>query len=114
MRPIAHHFVLLLVLLSGSLLFTGCAITASPVSGGLFTEVQAPLTATSNPAPEDLDDLKVGRSMATSILGLIATGDASIRTAMEDGGITEIVHVDYESTNILGFYATFTVVVYGR
>jgi len=114
MRPLAHHFVLLIVVLSGAFVVSGCAITASPVTGGLFTDVQAPLHATSNVAPEDLDDLKVGRAMAESYLGLIATGDASIRTAMEDGGITEVVHVDYESTNILGFYATFTVVVYGR
>jgi len=60
------------------------------------------------------DDLLVGRAMAESYLGLIATGDASIRAAMEDGGITEVVYVDYESTSILGLYATFTVVVYGR
>ena len=98
------------LLLSSTVLVTGCASVASPI-GGLYTEVQAPLQVTSN---EDTGNLKEGRAMAVSYLGIIATGDASIRAAMEDGDITEVVYVDYETTFIFGLYATFTVVVYGR
>ena len=104
-------YLLVALLLSSTVLVTGCAAVATPIYGGLYTEVQAPLQVTPNEAD---DDLLVGRAMAESYLGLIATGDASIRAAMEDGGITEVVYVDYESTSILGLYATFTVVVYGR
>ena len=99
------------LLLSSTVVVTGCAAVATPIYGGLYTEVQAPLQVTPS---EDTGNLKEGRAMAVSYLGIIATGDASIRAAMEDGGITEVVYVDYESTSILGLYATFTAVVYGR
>ncbi|NBC00953.1 MAG: hypothetical protein GVY15_08860 [Bacteroidetes bacterium] len=103
-------YLLVALLLSSTVLVTGCASVVSPI-GGLYTEVQAPLQVTSN---EDTGNLKEGRARAVSYLGVIATGDASIRAAMEDGDITEVVYVDYETTFILGLYATFTVVVYGR
>lgn len=47
------------------------------------------------------------------MLGLVATGDASIEAAAKAGGITKIHHVDFENFSILGIYATFTTVVYG-
>lgn len=88
----------------------GCAAYAvSPVLGGLYTDVKAPITATSNTSYS-----KMGSASASSILGLIAVGDASINTAAKNGGITRIHHVDYKSTSILGIYATYTVFVYGE
>ena len=57
---------------------------------------------------------KIGTSTVTSILGLIATGDASIRAAAKDGGITKIHYVDYESKSVLGLWSPYTVVVYGE
>ncbi len=56
---------------------------------------------------------KVGRSEASSILGLIATGDASVASAAKAGGITTIRHIDYEFFTVLGIYGRFTTVVYG-
>ena len=47
-------------------------------------------------------------------LGLIAVGDASIRTAANSAGITKIHHVDYHTTNMLGIVARITVTVYGE
>ncbi len=92
------------------LLFSGCAAFAvAPVSGFLYTDVQAPLTATSNSGAS-----KVGEAKCSSILGLVAQGDCSIDAAAKNGGITRVQHVDYKSTNILGIYATFTVFVYGE
>lgn len=90
-------------------LVSSCAFVASPVLGGLYTDVKAPLTATSNPVAR-----KVGTAEASSILGIVATGDASIEAAARNGGITKISHVDYQAKNILGIYATFTVYVYGE
>ncbi|NIR62256.1 MAG: hypothetical protein GWN00_00465, partial [Aliifodinibius sp.] len=68
----------------------------------------APLIATDSP-----EYSKTGVSEATSILGIVATGDASIDAAMKNGGITKIHHVDFHSTSVLGIYAKFKVIVYG-
>jgi hypothetical protein len=90
---------------------SGCAYATAPVLGALYTNVQAPITATgAGPAAT----LKTGTAYATSILGLIATGDASIATAARNGGITKIHHVDYTTESILGVYAKFTVKVTGE
>lgn len=98
------------VILLSSSLMVGCAAYAvSPVLGGLYTDVKAPITATSNTSYS-----KMGSATASSILGLIAVGDASINTAAKNGGITRIHHVDFKSTSILGIYATYTVFVYGE
>ena len=90
-------------------LFTGCAIVSSPLTGGLYTQVDAPLIATSNEGSS-----KVGTASAESILGWVAIGDASIKTAMQNGGITKVHHVDYKAYSILGLYAKYTVYVYGE
>ncbi len=57
---------------------------------------------------------KTGQACASSILGLVATGDASIAAAMDDGGIKEVAHVDHDNFQILGLYATTCTVVTGR
>lgn len=85
------------------------AYVASPVTGFLYTDVKAPLMATSNPVAS-----KVGTAEVKTILGLVATGDASIQAAAQKAGITRISHVDYEASSILGIYGSFTVYVYGE
>ncbi len=55
---------------------------------------------------------KVGTAEATSILGLVATGDVSIDAAAKAGGITKIHHVDEECTAILGIVAKYKIYVY--
>lgn len=90
-------------------MLSGCAAyTMSPVIGALYTSVKAPLGVTSNPVAS-----KVGTAEATSILGLVATGDASIEAAAKKAGISRISHVDYEAMSVLGIYAKFTLYVYG-
>ncbi len=99
------------IALFGLSLFAGCgAYSVSPVTGFLFTDVQAPAGVTDNASRSP----KVGTSYCASILGLIATGDASIKAAMADGGITKIHYVDYHSVSYLGLYAKFVVTVYGE
>lgn len=89
----------------------GCAVGMTPVSGFVYSDVKGPITATSQ---ADFNANKVGRSTAKSILGIYASGDASIQTAAKNGGITKIHHVDYESRSVLGVIAEVTVVVYGE
>ncbi|MCA9492812.1 MAG: hypothetical protein KC621_22920, partial [Myxococcales bacterium] len=56
---------------------------------------------------------KKGEACATSILGWITTGDASIRAAADAGGIKEISAVDGSIKNVLGIFATYCTVVSG-
>jgi len=100
-----HSVVVVLALV----LITGCMSVKSPAIGVLYTELKAPLDAEG----DSVTFSKVGKATCTSIMGLVATGDASISTAMEDGGITRLHHVDYEVKNVLGFIGEFTIVAYG-
>jgi hypothetical protein len=57
---------------------------------------------------------KTGQACASSILGWIAVGDASITAAAEEGKITQIHHVDHDQMDILGLYATSCTTVVGQ
>lgn len=98
---------LALILIAGFM--SSCAFTSAPLVGLLYTDVKAPMAVTSNTG-----STKVGTAKATGILGIVATGDASVEAASRSAGITKIHHVDYQATSILGIYATFTVMVYGE
>lgn len=100
----------ILAILVCGLLLAGCSGAPAPAGGLIWTNVSAPIAATDNPNKPTL----VGRAEATSILGLIATGDASIRAAVRNGGITQIHHVDYHKQSIFGVVTTFTTIVYGN
>ena len=91
-------------------LVSGCSLVASPVAGGVFTSVK---WAGSQGVNNDVGSGKVGSASATSILGAIGIGDASIAAAMSAGGVSKVHHVDYESKSILGIFGTFTTHVYG-
>jgi len=56
---------------------------------------------------------KVGTAEATSILGLVATGDCSAAAAAKAGGIKVIKHADCKVYNLLGIISKVTMVVYG-
>lgn len=102
---------MIVFVLGSSLWISGCAaFVATPVMGAYFTSVKAPLAV----GDQAVGHSKVGRASATSILGLVATGDASIDAAMKAGNITKIHHVDYEGSSILGIIATYTTIVYGE
>ena len=88
---------------------TGCAMAASPVTGFVYSHVDAPMAVNS-----DADNTKKGVASCRSYLGICATGDASIQTAAANGGIKKIHHVDFQSHSILGIYAEFTTIVYGE
>lgn len=96
-------------LIAITLFFAGCA-TSYP-RGSFFTNIQLPVAVTDNDIPRSS---KKGTAYCESFLGLFASGDASIQTAAENGGITKITHIDWDVDNILGFYGKYTVTVYGE
>lgn len=92
-----------------AMMFSSCAIVKGPLTGFIYTDMKAPFAVTSNS-----NSSKVGTAKAQSILGVVATGDASIEAAAKSAGITKIHHVDEHATSILGIVATYEVVVYGE
>lgn len=58
--------------------------------------------------------MKQGESCASAVLGIIATGDASVATAAKAAGITKVASVDGQNTNILGIYSSYCVIVTGE
>lgn len=93
--------------LAGSALLPSCA-TPFPM-GCIYTKVTLPISVTDR----NFQYNKVGRSKAISILGWVASGDASINKACQEGGIGKVSWVNQEVSNILGIYGTYTTVVYG-
>ncbi|GBD25749.1 hypothetical protein HRbin30_01073 [bacterium HR30] len=91
------------------LLLAACQPVVSPLMGGLYIDLKGPITAT-----EGASATKQGRACAQNILGLVATGDASIDAAARAGGIKQIVSVDFESNHILGIIGTFCTIVKGN
>ena len=87
----------------------GCATAQSPVNGFLYSDVKHPGGAT-----EAYGGSAKGEACATSILGLIANGDASIDAAKKAGSVMQVTAVDHSSSNILGFYAKYCTIVYGK
>ncbi len=89
-------------------LFMSCASTG-PVGGGLYHSIKYGVNATSK-----TKGFKTGTACQSSILGLFASGDASIATAKANGEIKSVHTIDAESTNILGFYKKYCTIVTGR
>mgnify|MGYP000185938939 FL=1 len=97
------------IVASVAFLATSCAMVGTPVGiGGLYTGVTSGEAVTSNNLGK-----KVGQSSAMNILGIVATGDASITTAAKNGGIKKVSHVDSKKTSVLGIFGTYTTIVYG-
>lgn len=56
---------------------------------------------------------KIGKATVQGIL-FFTQGDASVRAAMANGGITKIHRIERETQNILCIVAKYTTVVYGE
>ncbi len=98
-----------LILLSTLLVFqTGCMTVSGKAAGFLYTDSRHGEEATSNKR-----GAKTGKACQKSILGLVATGDASIEMAKENGRIRQISSVDAEVKNYLGLYGTYCTIVRG-
>ena len=72
--------------------------------------ITLPVAATSNAV-----GAKVGEATAPVFLGVFCFGgDASIKSAAKNGGISRISTVDMKSFNILNIYSTYTTIVTGE
>jgi DUF4097 and DUF4098 domain-containing protein YvlB len=89
---------------------SGCASVSSPVGNGLlFTSIQGPVAVTTASAAS-----KKGSACASNILGLFATGDASLKAAKANGNITTVTSVDHSSKSILSLFGTYCTIVTGE
>jgi len=88
---------------------SGCAAAVSPVGNAVVTVVKGPIGATTG-----TDTSKTGTACAKNILGIVATGDASIDAAKRQGGIQSVTSVDHDTFTVLSVYASFCTVVRGN
>ncbi len=89
----------------------GCAMASGgngAVMGSIYSGYKSGGVVTSSVGT------KTGEACASSILGAIATGDASIAAAKAAGGVSEVSHVDHDIFGILGLYATTCTIVTGK
>ena len=94
-----------------ALILSGCAYD-SPVPGFIFTGTTFPSGDKVRLDSETAG--KQGKSSCRSYFGLVAFGDCSIKSAMKDGGIHQIHHVDSSSMNVLYFFFKYDTIVYGE
>jgi hypothetical protein len=98
---------LMAVIILTGFVFAGCA-SYQPM-GVIYTNVSGAVSAGGGPVAHT----KVGTAEASSIMGMVATGDASIQTAAKNGNIKTIKYVDYHTESILGVIGKYTTTVYG-
>lgn len=99
-----HTAALLAALAVMALGLGGCMTVQSPAMGSIYMDVKGPVDA------GDSVGSKMGEACASSIAGIFATGDASIKTAAMNGGISNIESVDHHSTNLVIFGKYCTIV----
>jgi hypothetical protein len=96
----------LLICLMGA---TGCMIVDAPVMGMLGSRVKWGEFAQG----DDKKNQKEGKACMETLLGLLARGDASVRAAKLNGGITEVSVVDHSSRNFLNIVGEYCTIVRG-
>jgi hypothetical protein len=103
------------LVVSGAAMLSGC-LTAPvmPPMGIIYTSYRAPLDFDQEGAEGTVIGSKEGMAHTTSILGLVAQGDASIVTAAKNGEITKVHGADYDYFNVLGVYQKYTTIVRGE
>ena len=97
-----RFFGLFLVAALGS-----CATGPQPIRGIIFTNVAGPNQAIASNVPLK----KRGESCARTLLAVWTWGDASISTAKENGAITAIGTIDYNTLAVLSFVYSQTCTV---
>jgi len=100
---------LLILGLGAAMILSACQPVASPLLGMVYNETMYGDMVTSYDA-----GTKEGKSCASSILGIVATGDASIQAAKNNGGITKVAHVDHSAKNFIGIVAEWCTIVRGE
>jgi hypothetical protein len=103
--------LVLSVLCASAVIMTGCGII--PMKGNAIAAITLDHVASDPVVDNSVRPLKRGESQCGGII-LFSTGDASIGTAMRNGRITKVHHVDYRVTNILFLYNETSTIVYGE
>lgn len=94
-----------------AVLASGCVMTRSnTIMSALTLDVSSPDMAF---VDNDVKPAKMGIAKASGII-CFCEGDASLKAAMDNGGIKKVHHVDYKVKNILGIIADYTTIVYGE
>lgn len=88
---------------------SGCMIVDTPVMGVLGSRVTWGEFAQGDDKPGQ----KEGRACMETLLGLLARGDASVRAAKADGGITEVSVVDHSARNFMNIVGEYCTIVRG-
>lgn len=90
------------------LTLNGCIGVSTPVVGWVYTDAKFGDEAENGAAAT-----KTGKACASTILTMVATGDASVEAAKANGGITQVAVVDHSAKNILGIWGEFCTIVRG-
>jgi hypothetical protein len=100
------------VLIGSLFALGGCATTGVNTSnagpGVLYHDTTEAVTATG------VDGSKMGKSCASNILGIAATGDSSISAAKNRGGVSKVSTVDVSYFRILSLYGKTCTIVHGQ
>lgn len=100
--------------------FAGVAALAMGLAGCISAPFQPPMGVVTNyKAPLSTEGswkqgTKTGAAEAACVLGLVATGDCSLNTAIKNGNLKEAYYADYEYFNFLGIYQSVKVIVTGE
>ena len=100
-------------------LATGCVSNLYPGGPSPHGVIQTTVTVPAQNLAVALDatakPTKTGVSAAQAVLGLIASGDASVNAAMQSAGITKVHHVDHSVNSLLfGMWFEAKTIVYGE
>lgn len=93
------------------------AITSGCVMVGKSNAVAPIMLNVQSPDTSFIDNsvtpAKKGVATASGII-LFTEGDASLKAAMDNGGIKKVHHVDYEVKSILGIIGSTSTIVWGE
>jgi len=114
MRPSRLSLIVgcLVLAISTTGCYAGMASAGTGVPGLLYASTVTPEVGTS--VTSNVAGTKVGQATCQTFLGLIASGDCSVEAAAVAGKITRIHSVARKVQNVLGFYATVTIIVTGE
>jgi len=101
-----------LIPLFSLLILAGCATTGSNSgTGAAFFNME---TTEAVAVTAHKLGSKSGTACATNILGIYASGNASVHAAAQAGGITNITSIDKQYTNYAFFYGKMCTIVTGN
>ena len=90
---------------------SGCVMTRNDsIASALTLDVTSPDTSFID---NSVKPTKKGVAKATGLI-CFCEGDASLKAAMDNGGIKKVHHVDYKVKNILGIIGSTTTIVWGE